>query len=95
MLRTDAFAFAALEAFGCFRMIHGIALIVHAGLLPGHRMQVQKAEVVRNIYADWALLQAVLTAGARNLDRAVKHIGNLFYKILFRIRKQEGWPVTI
>ena len=76
-------------------MIHGIALIVHVGLLSGYRMQVEQSEVIRNIHADRALLQAVLTAGARNLDRAVKHIGNLFYKILFRIRKQEGWPVTI
>ena len=78
-------------------MIHGIALIVHVGLLSGYRMQVEQSEVIRNIHADRTLLQAVPAAGARHFDRTVENIRDLLDQLLFffRFRKQEGWPVTI
>lgn len=78
-------------------MIHRIALIVHVGLLAGYRIQVKQAEVIRNIHADRALLQAVLAAGARHFNRTVENIRDLLDQLLFffRIRKQEGWPVII
>lgn len=93
VLRTDAFTFAALETFRCFRMVHFTQAIGRGRdsfLLAVIRQLVFNIPLLflfNHLFGVQGIVWTQLTADLFTVA--------VSYLIYFRIRKQEGWLVTI